>query len=67
MDLQLVHGFRCYYNIAANAKCQRVSFYAWLEIVNVGNVETLSDITSQFGKKNFFHVTHVHKRKAVTA
>jgi len=23
-DLQLVHGFRCYDNIAANAKCQRV-------------------------------------------
>jgi len=23
-DLQLVHGFRCYDNIAPNAKCQRV-------------------------------------------
>jgi len=29
-DLQLVHGFRCYYNIAPSAKCQRVlySLYA---------------------------------------
>jgi len=31
--LQSVHGFRCYDNIAPNAKCQRVlvySLYAWL-------------------------------------
>jgi len=27
-DLQLVDGFRCYDNIAPNAKCQRVSVLA---------------------------------------
>jgi len=33
LDLQSVHGFRCYDNIIAlNAKCQRVlySLYTWL-------------------------------------
>ena len=34
-DLQSVHGFRCYDNLAPNAKCQRVliySLYAWFNI-----------------------------------
>jgi len=37
VDLQLVHGFRCYDNIAPNAKCQRVLVLAlWLvELHNI--------------------------------
>ena len=36
-DLQSVHGFRCYDNIAPNAKCQRVLvylLYAWFIALN---------------------------------
>jgi len=32
-DLQSVHGFRCYDNIAANAKCQRVLVLALCLVV----------------------------------
>ena len=33
-DLQSVHGFRCYDNIAANAKCQRVLVVALCLVYN---------------------------------
>jgi len=36
-DLQSVHGFRCYDNIAPNAKCQRVLVFA-LSLVLLGDV-----------------------------
>jgi len=40
-DLRSVHGFRCYDNVAPNAKCQRVfvlalSLYAWLVVQPYG-------------------------------
>ena len=33
-DLQSVHGFRCYDNIAPNAKCQRVLVLALCLVAN---------------------------------
>jgi len=44
-NLQSVQGFRCYDNIAPNAKCQRVlvcSLYAWLELVPFDKMHTIS-------------------------
>jgi len=35
-DLQLVHGFRCYDNIASNTKCQRVLVPVLCLIVRCG-------------------------------
>ena len=32
-DLQWVHGFRCYDNLALNAKCQRVLVYSLYALV----------------------------------
>ena len=35
MDMQSVHGFRCYDNIAPNAKCQRVLALALWQVCTV--------------------------------
>ena len=35
-DLQSVHGFRCYDNIAPNAKCQRVLVLALCLVIHGG-------------------------------
>jgi len=37
-DLQSVHGFRCYGNIAPNAKCQRVLVLALCLVVVVEHI-----------------------------
>jgi len=42
-DLQSVHGFRCYDNIAPNAKCQRVLVLA-VCLVTYGRHNLLSDV-----------------------
>jgi len=34
-DLQSVHGFRCYDNIAPNAKCQRVLVLALSQVIRI--------------------------------
>jgi len=38
-DLQLVHRFHCYDNIAPNAKCQRVLVLALCLVKNIDNTE----------------------------
>ena len=38
-NLQSVHGFRCYDNIAPNAKCQRVLVLAICHVLSVGKTE----------------------------
>jgi len=46
-DLQSVHGFRCYDNIAPNAKCQRVLIFALrlaYEIDEIGRLWTREEL-----------------------
>jgi len=40
-DLQSVHGFRCYDNIAPNAKCQRVLVLALCLVIICGSATVI--------------------------
>ena len=37
-DLQSVHGFRCYDNIALNANCQRVLVFTLCLVFSIGSL-----------------------------
>jgi len=49
VDLQSVHGFRCYDNIAPNAKCQRVLVHTFCLVIKCGQRIMPVNIMTMFG------------------